>query len=235
MRGLTHRAFKGCPGMSTLGRFMYAEKRADGFIHVQPGPVGVRMCGVRDADIVRVEVRPAPDDAATPRGWMGAGHDRPSMIWPSFRQLDLCVPGGIAAAERRGRGRRAARFRYRPMHRPPRERWSTFTALRLPGAGIHTMPWEDVWSEDLQRLGPTLGDGQEIVIAADPLYTAPMSAHERLAMSERLQALTSHSLRRQYAHPADGVFCVVRRCGDLVLAANESPSWPSLLAVAALN
>lgn len=57
--------------------------------------------------IVPVEVRLVPDDdpAATHWGWIQAGADEPSMIWPNWPCFVTCFPYGPRAEEEAGRGR----------------------------------------------------------------------------------------------------------------------------------
>jgi hypothetical protein len=37
-------------------------------------------------------------------GWLRAGAPAPTMIWPSWMQLDMCFPGGAQVEEELGRG-----------------------------------------------------------------------------------------------------------------------------------
>lgn len=84
---------------------MHASDHGGTFFNLGPRRY-VELHGTSDPIVeVHVALVDADDPTATHWGWLAAAADKPSMIWPSWAQLDCCFTYGSAAEERAGKGR----------------------------------------------------------------------------------------------------------------------------------
>jgi len=95
--------------MSDVHAEMFAVREESGrFTRVFGSRVQVAMSTFRreHQNIVKVIVREAREDEQSPYwGWVESGSTKPTMIWPSKIQSDMCFPYGLKAAEEAGKGR----------------------------------------------------------------------------------------------------------------------------------
>lgn len=90
--------------------YAHRRPRPDGrvvYLHASVSRPWLDLHGVPDP-VVRVTVRAwkEGDAPSTYWGWLRAGEDRYTLVWPSANALDICFPCGADVAESLGQGRK---------------------------------------------------------------------------------------------------------------------------------
>lgn len=82
--------------------YMWAHDYVRNFSHIGKKH-WVEMHMLKDHPIVEVRVELDPEGAYY--GWLKTGEDRPTMIWPTKIQFEMCFPYGPEASEKAGNGK----------------------------------------------------------------------------------------------------------------------------------
>ena len=84
---------------------LFCHKVNDEYMHFYPSVIQVKMCGVKQEDIIEVIVREVQEsEIPTYWGWWSNEEQRFSMIYSHLLGVKLCSPSGFKVEIERGKG-----------------------------------------------------------------------------------------------------------------------------------